>query len=88
MLPIATPGGILLADLIALEVSSGLKLYGRARTFVSEALRKPDQVGLEPASDRGASMLAAGWASSGKLPGVSSPLTADEIKRLKFNRTG
>ena len=86
ILLIATPGGIFLSDLIALEVAGGLKLYVRARTFVFETLRKPDQVRLERAADPGATMLAAGWALSGKLKGVSRPLSEDEIKRLKFNR--
>ena len=73
-------------DRSIVEVAGGIKLYARARTFVSEALRKPDQVGLEPAADPGATVLATGWALSGKLKGVSSPLSEDEIKRLKFNR--
>jgi len=83
----ASGGGVFLSELIAMEVPArGLKVYAHARTFVSEALRKPDQVGLEPAADPGATMLATGWALSGKLKGVSSPLSEDEIKRLKFNR--
>src|SRR5208283_3349329 len=89
ILPItASGGGVFLAELIAMDVPSrGLKVYAHARTFVSEALRKPDQIGLEPAADPGATMLAAGWALSGKLKGVASPLSEDEIKKLKFDRT-
>jgi len=63
--------------------TEGWRVFPRARTWISSAMAGEDQTPLQPATNGGSSMLAAGFTLSGKLSGMASPLTTAELEQLE-----
>ncbi len=79
--------GLFLSNVIWGKVrkTEGWRLMARPRTFIRLSQAGHDQRPLPPASDVASSVLAAGFALSGKMRQLPSPLTAAELQRLELD---
>jgi hypothetical protein len=82
VLPGGDDGRFLSNVIFGRRKGGGWYVYGRPRTFVTTLMAGANQHPIAPASDPGSSMLSASLALSGKLSGVSSPLTVRELSIL------
>jgi len=77
--------GVFLSNVIwgKIRGTTGWRLMARPRTWIRSSQAGQDQRPLAPAADVASSVLAAGFALSGKLPGMPSPLTDAELEQLE-----